>query len=259
VTALQQWQAELAAWAIPDDILAAAPEPPWGFPVELFRAAIEEADTPSRDLALELLPVGGSVLDVGCGGGAASFALVPPAGRVVGVDSTPDMLTEYAAEAGRRGVEHEEIAGGWPDVAPKAGDADVVVCHHFFYNVADLPAFVDALTAAAGRRVVVEMTASHPLTAGAPLWRHFHGIERPEGPTADLALDVLREIGVPPQSRAWSRPPRDVPRDAYVRLNRRRLCLPVDAEPEVDRLMADPTTTSRDVVTIWWDVSRRGG
>jgi SAM-dependent methyltransferase len=253
VTALERWQAELAAWAIPDEILANAPEPPWGFPVELFRADAEESDTPSRDAALEVLPSGGAVLDVGCGGGAASFALVPPAGRVIGVDSTPEMLTEYAAEATRRRVQHQEIAGAWPDVASQAGVVDVVVCHHVFYNVADLEPFVDALTSVARRRVVVEMTAAHPLTVSAPLWRHFHGIERPSGPTADLAIDVLREIGVTPQSSEWSRPPRNVPREAYVRLNRRRLCLPVDAEPEVDRLMADPAATSRDVTTIWWD------
>jgi len=173
VSALDQWRAELAGWAIPDEILANAPEPPWGFPVELFRADVERADTPSRDIAHEALPDGGSVLDVGCGGGAASFALVPPAGRVVGVDSTPDMLTEYAAQAERCGVEHDEIAGTWPDVATQVGITDVVACHHVFYNVADLPPFVAALTAAAKRRVVVELTATHPLTASAPLWRHF--------------------------------------------------------------------------------------
>jgi SAM-dependent methyltransferase len=255
VSALDQWRAELAAWAIPDEILANAPEPPWGFPVELFRADVERADTPSRDIARDALPDGGSVLDVGCGGGAASFALVPPAGRVVGVDSTPDMLTEYAAQAERCGVEHDEIAGTWPDVAAQAGIADVVACHHVFYNVADLPPFVAALTAAAKRRVVVELTATHPLTASAPLWRHFHGIERPDGPTAELAIEVLREAGLAPQSKAWSRPPRDVPREAYVRLNRRRLCLPVDAEPEVDRLMPDPAAASRQVMTIWWDIT----
>jgi SAM-dependent methyltransferase len=254
VTALDQWRDELAAWAIPEEILANAPEPPWGFPVELFRADVERTDTPSRDIARDALPPGGAVLDVGCGGGGASFALVPPAGRVVGVDSTPDMLTEYAAEAARRGVTHDEIVGAWPDVAEQAGKVDVVVCHHVFYNVADLAPFVHALTAAANRRVVVELTATHPLTASAPLWRHFHGIERPAGPTAELALDVLREIGLTPQSTAWSRPPRDVSREAYVRLNRRRLCLPVSAEPEVDQVMADPATTYRDVVTIWWDV-----
>jgi len=251
-TAQQRWRDELLAWAIPPEIEAAAPEPPWGFPVELFRAEVERSDTPSRDAALEALPDGGSVLDVGCGGGAASLALVPPAARVVGVDSTPAMLEEYAAGAERRGVVHGEVEGAWPDVAAAAGRVDVVVCHHVFYNVADLPPFVTALTAHARSRVVVEMTATHPLTALAPLWRHFHGIDRPDGPTAALAEQVLREHGVEPHVESWTRPAREVPREVYVSMNRRRLCLPVDAEPEVDRLMGDTASAGRDVVTMWW-------
>jgi hypothetical protein len=35
-------------------------------------------------------------------------------------------------------------------------------------------------------------------------------------------------------------------------MNRQRLCLPVDREPEVDKVMA-PTDVPRDVVTIWWN------
>src|SRR5438046_1645572 len=101
--ARQRWREELLAWAIPPEIEAAAPEPPWGFPVELFRAQSESADSPSREVAAAALPGGGSVLDVGCGGGAASLALAPPAGLVVGVDSSTDMLTEYAAGAAARG------------------------------------------------------------------------------------------------------------------------------------------------------------
>src|SRR4051812_28598057 len=97
MTAAAVWAEALAAWAIPEDILAAAPESPWGFPVALFHPAEDgPADTPSRQAALDALDAlggsGGSVLDVGCGAGAASLALVPPARRVIGVDSSPDML-----------------------------------------------------------------------------------------------------------------------------------------------------------------------
>ena len=253
-TVADRWREELAAWAIPDEILAVAPEPPWGFPVELFRAEAAPVDSPSRTRAREALPDGGSVLDIGCGGGGASFALVPPAGVVIGVDASEDMLADYAGTADRVGVEHHEVLGTWPDVAAQAPLADVVACHHVLYNVADLVPFVEALTSHARRRVVVELTARHPLVDSAPLWRHFHGIDRPDGPSAALAAEALRDAGVVVQLQRWSRPPRDVPRDAYVRLNRRRLCLPVAAEPEVDRVMGDSASAWRDVVTLWWDV-----
>jgi SAM-dependent methyltransferase len=253
VSALDRWRAELAGWAIPDDILAQAPEPPWGFPVELFRAEPDPGESPSRRKAVEVLGQGASVLDVGCGGGTAAMALVPPAELVTGVDSTPAMLTAFAEAAEAKGVAHAEHEGAWADVAPAVPVADVVVCHHVLYNVAELPPFVDALAQHARRRVVVELTAQHPLLRLAPLWRHFHGVDRPDGPDAMLAVAVLREHGIEPVVERWTRP-RDVPREVYVRLNRRRLCLPESAEPQVDALMgAEPEGLGRDVVTIWWD------
>src|SRR5512135_2791286 len=94
----ERWAKDLAAWAIPQDILDAAPESPWGFPVELFlrRAQDEPAETPSRARAREALPDGGSVLDVGCGAGAAARALVPPAGVLIGVDESAEMLAAFS-------------------------------------------------------------------------------------------------------------------------------------------------------------------
>lgn len=252
-TAADQWRDELAAWAIPPEILEQAPEPPWGLPPEMFRADDQPPESPSRDRAREALADGGSVLDIGCGGGAASLALVPPAASVTGVDTSEEMLAQYAEAAARRGVRHREVNGAWPDVAEAVEPHDVVVCHHVFYNVADLPTFVAALTAKAGRRVVAELTARHPLVGTAPLWQHFHGIDRPAGPTADLAVAVLEAAGITPHVERWSRPPRDVPREVFVRMNRRRLCLPASAEPEVDRVMGDTVDLRRDVVTLWWD------
>jgi SAM-dependent methyltransferase len=242
----------LAAWAIPDEILAQAPESPWGFPPELFAAPPDPVETPSRDRALEALPDGGSVIDVGCGGGAGGLALVPPASLVIGVDESDQMLASFARAADDHHVDQRAVQGRWPDVADEAGTADVVVCHHVLYNVADLEPFVRALTAAARQRVVVELTATHPMMTSAPLWQHFWNLERPDGPTADLAVDVIRDLGVDVQVERWSRPPREVSREVYVRMNRQRLCLPVEREPEVDQVMA-PTDQPRDVATLWWD------
>jgi hypothetical protein len=180
------------------------------------------------------------------------MALIPPASLVVGVDESDGMLTKFAAAAAQRDVEHRVLQGRWPDVADEAGAADAVVCHHVLYNVADLMPFVRALTAAARQRVVVELTATHPMTTSAPLWQHFWNLDRPGGPTADLAVEVIRDLGVDVHIERWSRPPRPVDRSVYVRMNRQRLCLPVDREPEVDAVMG-PTDQPRDVVTIWWD------
>lgn len=252
--AADRWAWELAQWKIPDRILAAAPESPYGLPVAMFRAENGAFDTPSRRHAADALPAGGTVLDVGCGGGRASLALVPPAGALTGVDASSEMLAEFARGAAERGVEHQEVLGAWPQVAPTAGDADVVVCHHVLYNIPDLVPFTQALTGAARARVVVEITAEHPWAATSGLWRHFHDLERPSGPTAELAIQTLRDAGLPVNAERWSRPPRALDPELAVTALRRRLCLTADRDAEIAAaLQGGAPGGEQEVVTLWWD------
>lgn len=263
MTAGQRWADQLADWAIPQEILDAAPESPWHFPPALFVAPSpdEEPDSPSRLRAREAIPPGGTVLDVGAGGGAASLRLAPPAAFVTGFDEGADMLESFAARAEELGVRHAEVHGRWPDDADAAPVADVVVSHHVLYNVPDLGDFALALTAHARRRVVVEIGVSHPMAAQAPLWRHFHGLERPDGPTADDATAVLREVGLDFSVEHVTRPQRSVDvvdRAARVAFVRRRLCLPADRDPEIDVLLPEFGGLGvREAVTIWWPGSGR--
>lgn len=237
---------------IPPEILAAAPTDPWRHNPRDFAAPPVPVDTPSRDAALALLGDAGTVLDVGCGGGDAAFAVAARATHVTGVDRQPDMLEAFAAEAAARGLPHRTVLGGWPEVAPEAGRADVVVCHHVLHNVVDLPPFLAALTAAARRGVVVEMFAEHPMAWLDPLWTRFHGLSRPPSATTDDAVAVLAELGVLPKVTTWDRttPPRQ---DAeWVT---RRLCLPADREGEVAEALAALPPRPRRAATLTWDVA----
>jgi SAM-dependent methyltransferase len=195
------------------------------------------------------------VLDVGAGGGAASLPLAPPAARITAVDQSAGMLEVFAALAGRRGVDHVEVQGTWPDIAPEVEPADVVVCAHVFYNVADIEPFVAALTAKAHRRVVAELTAVHPQESLNPLWRRFHGVDRPTQPTADDALAVLTGMGLEAGAERWEAPGRweHVPREELVCFARRRLCLPPERDPEVSAALdEDFIAGPRQLVTLWW-------
>jgi SAM-dependent methyltransferase len=263
--AAERWRLALEAWAIPEEILAAAPESPWSFPTELFAtradAAVEHT-TPSARRAIEALERGGSVLDVGSGAGAASLPLAPTAGRITAVDTSPAMLDAFRERAARAGVAHEAIVASWPEVADDVAVADVVVCNHVLYNVANLDVFVSALTDHARARVVVELSPRHPASDLDRLWLRFHGLLRPTGPTADDAAAVIEEtLGVEPRRDDWTAPPRGtLTREDMVAWIRRRLCLTADRDPEVaaaiaDRLVEQDGRVSfgpRPVVTLWW-------
>jgi SAM-dependent methyltransferase len=256
--AATRWRNALEAWAVPDEILARAPESPWSFPPALFRAGHhphDHGDTPSHRRALDALPDGGSVLDVGVGGGAGSLPLAVRAAHITGVDQSEDMLAAFAEAAGAAGVSHAEVHGSWPEAAVVAPQ-DVVVCHHVFYNAPRLDAFARALTKAARRRVVAELTAVHPASTLNDLWMHFHGLARPEGPTYEDAVAVLREAGLQPEVEVWHRPPRRhaAPRTELVAFVRRRLCLPAELDPEIDELLGDePVWSPQEIATLWWD------
>jgi SAM-dependent methyltransferase len=195
------------------------------------------------------------VLDVGCGGGAGGLALVPPAASVTGVDSSPELLDAFVANAADLGVSAKAVAGDWPAAAGAAGRADVVVCHHVLYNVADLEPFVVALSAATRRRVVVELGAAHPWVSLAPLWARFHGLARPDGPRAELAAAALREFGIQVREERVSRLGPVPDRRLWVGEVRRRLCLPAAREPDVDEALGELAPSGQEVVTLWWDAS----
>jgi len=249
-----RWEAALGEWAIPERILRAAPESPWHYPPRLFLAD-KPNDSPSRRAALEALGEGGSVLDVGCGGGAAGLALVPPAHLVIGVDISAAMLANFAAAAERLGVAAQPVQGSWPEVSPAVEPADVVVCHHVVYNVAGIAAFVAALAAHARRRVVVELTDRHPSSNLNPLWERFWGLRRPAQPTASLFVEVVRELGFHPVVSRHQRPvaKSNTNPDDYVAFIRRRLCLPADRHAEVAEALAAEPAPVTEAVTVWWD------
>lgn len=253
--ALQRWREQLDGWAIPSEILAAAPESPWGYPVGLFRSRARRAGsrpaTPSNLEAARFMPEGGSVLDVGAGAGAASLPLAGLAGRLVAVDESPAMVASFLAAAEAAGVPAEAVEGRWPEVAGRVGPADVVVCHHVLYNVADLAPFALALTGHARRRVVAELTDRHPLAGLRPLWRRFHDLDRPTGPGADDAVAALGAAGLEVDRQDWEQPDRfgfdDF--DELVAFTRRRLCLPAARDPEVAEALLDEGT--RQVDGVW--------
>jgi SAM-dependent methyltransferase len=266
---LSRWHSDLAAWAIPGHITAGVAESPWVLPRQVFARRADRMRLapggPSYERAWEALVPAGSVLDVGSGAGAACLPLAPRITTLTAVDTDEAMLGLLAQRAASTGMTPQVVRGRWPEVAALVPPADVVTCHHVLFNVPDLEPFVTALSGRARRRVVIETTAIHPLVSLNPLWLRFHGLERPEAPTASDVLDILAAMGLRPGHTEWSRPAEaDYQSMAeLVDVTRRRLCLPAERAGEVEAALVElgtdpghPTdlgSSGREVVTIWWE------
>lgn len=268
--AARRWEAALAGWGLPAEILAAAPVDPWSFaPGDLPAGGDDErtaAPSPADEVALDALPRGGSVLDVGCGPGGSSWHLRGRAGRCTGVDRRADALVEYERTVttpvvGLRSVLTRTpavvtVPGRWPAVADRVGPHDVVVCHNTLYDVGeDVAGFVAALTDHARVAVVLAITDRHPLSWLTPYVEQLHGLGRPSEPSAATAADIVREVtGRRPATRRWSVDrARDVEDERLVRLVARRCAVGEDRFGDVrTALRRVPPAATISFVALSW-------
>jgi SAM-dependent methyltransferase len=250
-----KWKKNLEDWSIPKEIIERAEESPWIHPPILFQLPTNIADTFSHQIAREALPVDGSILDIGCGGGIAAFALTGKVKNVIGVDHQSEMLTMFNENAKQRGINSQTFVGFWPEMAKQVPSADVVTCHHVVYNVQEIVPFLLALNDHATKRVVIEMPAKHPLANMDKAWSHFWQLARPSDPTPQDLVEVLDEIGIKAFIHFWSgamRQETDI--DQAAEFMRIRLCLPKNRLNEVkDFLTKESPSVERELATIWWD------
>jgi len=252
-----RWRELLRGSAVPQEIIDASPEPDVALEPGRFRWKPEEDARqpvrPSRRRALEALPEGGSVLDVGVGGGASSLGLVPKPGLIVGVDPLEGMLESFQASARDAGVVARAVLGSWPEVAPEVDAADVAVCHHALYRVTEVEDFVGALTDHARRRVVLEVSDRSPLSALDPLWKAFHGLERPDWSVADELHAVLVAMDLGVEREDMVLPPRaQEVTPELVAFSRRRLHVGPERDAEIEQWLRNREPGEHRVVALWW-------
>jgi SAM-dependent methyltransferase len=256
-SAAEQWKSDLASWAIPEVILNQAVEKPWIHPPALFEIPEVIKDSLSHQRSREALPTGGSVLDIGCGGGIASFAITPPASHVIGVDEQQAMLDLYTANAKKYSVTCETVLGQWPAVAEVTPIADVVTVFHVAFNVGEIVPFLAALHSHARKRVVIEVPIIHPMSNMNAGWKHFWDLTRPTAPAAADLVTVLAEMGIKANIEFFeSEILLDKKVDGANGFIRRRLCLLEERQGEVDAFIAaNPMPERRKLAVIWWDVA----
>jgi arsenite methyltransferase len=103
--------------------------------------AVESFAGVGNPFSLRRLEPGEHVVDVGSGAGFDSFVaagLVGDAGRVVGVDMTPEMLAKSRATAAALGADHVEFREGLAEQLPvEDGWADAVISNGVINLCAD--------------------------------------------------------------------------------------------------------------------------
>ena len=267
--ATDRWRAELEAWVIPQSLLDAAEESPYGWAPWVWArlSAVARSGPPpvTVEIARNLLGDHGSVLDVGAGRGRVSLPLAVLGHDLTAVEPDTGMADGFEEDAARLGVSAHLVRGRWPEAAGEIPQVDVVMSANVVYDVPGIGPFVAALHDNARRAVVIEMTGFHPRVATAPLFRAVHGVDRPAGPSVDdLVAVIIEELGIRPDVKRWERPGTlwfenwDEILDFYGR----RVALPMARHPELRPLLESQVTEERGRLyvgdrmgghcTLWW-------
>lgn len=131
-------------------------------------------------LALQRIPAGASVLEVGCGRGTVLAHLQAQGHRVLGLELSPKAV-QTAQDAGVPAQVHDLLGG-----APLPTGYDVVLCMEVLEHFAEPWAIYDQLWAAAGQRVVVTVPDRFKVPSVHHLYeftnRHIAETLAPRGP-----------------------------------------------------------------------------
>ncbi|HZS15946.1 MAG TPA: class I SAM-dependent methyltransferase [Candidatus Dormibacteraeota bacterium] len=155
-------------------------------------------DDPVLERVREQLPAGdGRVLDVGAGTGRYAVPLAELGARVVAVEPNAAMADLLGAEARTRGVSIPVEQSEWPRAEPAVGPADVVLCAHVVYPIADIAPFVRALDRAARCAVVMVARLGQVDEAIAHVFEAVHGEPRVPMPALPDLYMLLLQLGFP--------------------------------------------------------------
>ena len=168
----------------------------WGRRAQSYRAATHAA-TAQDPLIERVRRVAGAtstLLDVGAGTGRHTLALAPHVGHVTAVEPSDAMLGLLRGDVAEQRMSNvTSVQSEWMNA--DVGPADVVICSHVLYPIADVVPFVDKLEASANERIFVYLRAD-PIATDFGFWADFHGEPLQDQPTHRDLFNVLLQVGI---------------------------------------------------------------
>lgn len=172
----------------------------WRNLAPMFRADPYREDDAILNVLLEMVSEGATVLDVGGGAGRFAIPLAIKCGKATVVDPSPSMLEQLdEAVADVEGISVAGVNADWQTA--EIDSADLVLCSHVVYGVADIRPFLQKLHDHARQRVVMVSFVDSPQAGVAPLWEPVYGETRINLPALPELMNVLWEMGIYPSVR----------------------------------------------------------
>ena len=161
----------------------------WDARAKSFAAATTGRQDGFLDVLEPYLGAHKTLIDVGAGAGRYAAPLADRLDWVTAVEPSQGM---------RELIPHRDnmtvVAADWEsaEVAP----ADLVICCHVLYGVADAPAFIARLEAAATERVFIQLRHGQLRTPSDPFWEAMTGTPRARQPQFADLWNMLEQLGV---------------------------------------------------------------
>ena len=148
-----------------------------------------------------------TLLDVGAGAGRLSLPLALNCRHVTALEPSASMGEVFSQQASDLSIQNVSLVQAkWEDAQVEA--ADIVLCCHVLYVVADIESFLRKLESHARQSVLVVIYKSAPQSQTYSLWKRIHGEERLSLPSLPELQQVLSELKIdaqvemlPPQLR----------------------------------------------------------
>ena len=201
MSAIRRWRSMVESEHAQSERMRGQIPPPtdhWRPYAQQFKADPWRTDDPLVNRLKQEVQANQTLLDVGAGGGRLSLPMALNCRHVVAVEPSASMgevLRQQASDFSITNVSW--VQSKWDDAEVAA--ADVVICCHVLYVVADIEPFVRKLESHSRQRVLVVLYTSAPQSQIYPLWKQIHGVERIPLPSLPEFQEVLSELQIDAQ------------------------------------------------------------